>query len=636
MGDPMTEINTIPGLLKANYEKWGDNEVAIRDKDFGLWQEYTWKDSYEKVKYFCLGLTSLGFEPEDKVAVIGDNEPEWYWAAFATQAGRGMVVPQFTDAIPEELKYSLDFADCKFVVARDQEQVDKILDIKDALPKVERVIYWYYKGMRNYREPFLSRFDHVVQMGVKYEEDHPGIFEQMIENVSPEDTANIYYTSGTTGQPKAVMCSHRALIGSSRATMTLSSLCNNDNILCFLPPAWVGEAFLGSIPHLLTGAKLNIPEEPETVLHDISEILPYMILGGPRQWEGWVSQIRAKISEAGRIERAVYNIFMPIALKVAELKLKGKVVPLHLKILYLFSDLVLLRQLRDRIGLSNAKFAATAGSVLGEDTFKFIAALGIKLRQVYGSSEGGMISGHSEDDILVGTLGPPLPGVEVKISDEGEILIKSDYAFSKYYRNPEATSEALRDGWWYSGDAGNLDRHGHIIFMDRVSELGTLKSGDKYAPQYVESGLRFSTYIKDAMAVGDKTRDFVTAMVIIDFENVGRWAEMNRVPYTTFTDLSQKEEVGRLIRTDMERVNGTLPEVARVKRYVLLHKEFDPDEADLTRTRKLKREVLEKRYCELIEAMYGVREEIEVEAEITYQDGKKAKLRTSLKIHTME
>jgi long-chain acyl-CoA synthetase len=632
----MAEINTIPGLLKANYERWGDREVAIRDKDFGLWQEYTWKDSYEKVKYFCLGLTRLGLKPEDKVAVIGDNEPEWYWAAFATQAARGMVVPQFTDAIPEELKYSLDFADCKFVIARDQEQVDKILDIKDALPKVEKVIYWYYKGMRNYTEPFLARFYETEQMGREYEREHPGVFEQMIEQISPEDVANIYYTSGTTGLPKAVMCSHRALIGSSRATMTLSNLSYKDNILCFLPPAWVGEAYLGSIPHLLIGAKLNIPEEPETVLHDITEILPYMILGGPRQWEGWVSQIRAKISEAGRIERAVYNIFMPIALKVADLKLKGEEVPLYMKVLYLFSDLVLLRQLRDRIGLSNAKYAATAGSVLGEDTFKFIVALGINLRQVYGSSEGGMISGHLEDDILVGTVGPPLPGVEVKISDEGEILIKSDYAFSKYYKNPEATSRALRDGWWYSGDAGSVDKHGHIIFMDRVSELGELRSGEKYAPQYIESGLRYSTYIKDAMAIGDKTRDFVTSIIIIDFENVGRWAEINRISYTTFTDLSQKQEVANLIRADVERVNGILPEMARVRRYVLLHKEFDPDEADLTRTRKLKREALEERYGELIEALYSGKKDIEVEAEISYPDGRKGMLKTSLNIHTME
>ena len=636
MGDPMAEINTIPGLLRANYERWGDREVAIRDKDFGLWQEYTWKECYEKVKYFSLGLVSLGLQPGDKVAIIGDNEPEWFWSAFATQAARGIVVPQFTDAIPEELKYTLDFADCKFVVARDQEQVDKILDIKGDLPKVEKIIYWYYKGMRNYTEPLLVRFDQVGELGKKYEKRHPGHFDRSMESLSPEDIANIYYTSGTTGQPKAVMCSHRSLIGSSRATLTLSDLSHKDNILCYLPPAWVGEAYLGSIPHLLTGAKLNIPEEPETVLHDITEILPYMILGGPRQWEGWVSQIRAKISEAGALEQAVYNVFMPIALKVADCRLKGKPVPVHLKLLYAVSDLLLLRAIRDRIGLSNAKFAATAGSVLGEDTFKFIGALGIKLRQVYGSSEGGMISGHQEDDIRVATVGSPLPGVAVKVNEEGEILVKSEYAFTQYYKNPEATAKALRDGWWYSGDAGTVDDHGHVIFMDRVSELGALRSGDKYAPQYIESGLRFSTYIKDAMAVGDKTRDFVTAMVIIDFENVGRWAEMNRVPYTTFTDLSQKEEVGRLIRADMERVNDALPEVSRVKRYVLLHKEFDPDEADLTRTRKLKREALEKRYCELIEALYDGREEIEVEAEITYQDGKKGKLRTSLKIHTME
>jgi len=632
----MATQETIPGLIKHNFEKWGDRQVSIRDKDFGLWQEYTWKDTYEKVKHFCLGLVSLGLEPDDKVAIIGDNEPQWYWAAFATQAGRGIVVAQFTDAIPEELKYTIDFADCKFVVARDQEQVDKILDIREHIPKLQKVIYWYYKGMPSYQEPFLARFDDVETLGKAYEKEHPGLFEAMIDQISPEDIANIYYTSGTTGTPKAVMCSHRCLIGSAKATLSLSDLSDKDNILCYLPPAWVGEAYLGSVPHLLTGATLNIPEEPETVLYDITEILPYMILGGPRQWEGWVSQIRAKIAEAGTLEKTVYNIFMPIALRVADLKLKGMNIPWHLKLLYGLSDLVLLRQLRDRIGLSNAKFAATAGSVLGEDTFKFIFALGVKLRQVYGSSEGGMISGHSEDDIRVGTVGPPLAGVSVKISEEGEILVKSDFAFSKYYKNPEATEKSLKDGWWYSGDAGNIDEHGHIIFMDRVSELGVLRSGEKYAPQYIESGLRYSTYIKDAMAIGGKTRDYVAAIIIIDFENVGRWAEVNRIAYTTFTDLSQKEEVAQLIRKDVERVNSTLPAQARIRRYALLHKEFDPDEADLTRTRKLKREALEKRYAQLIEAIYGGEDKIEVEAEITYQDGRKGMLKTFLQIHTMD
>ena len=633
----MTDINTIPGLLKANYEKWGDREVAIRDKDFGLWQEYTWKESYEKVKHFCLGLVSLGLQPEDKVAILGDNEPEWFWAAFATQAGRGIVVPQFTDAIPEELKYSIDYADCKFVVARDQEQVDKILEIKDSLPKVERVIYWYYKGMRSCTEPFLTRFDQVESSGREYDRSHPGLFDELIYKVSPDHIANIYYTSGTTGRPKAVMCSHRALIGSSKAAMTLGNLNQKDNILSYLPPAWVGEAYFGSIPHLLTGAKLNIPEEPETVLHDVTEILPAMILGGPRQWEGWVSNIRAKISEAGRLERTVYNLFMPIALKVADLELKENVVPFHLKLLYALSDIVLLRHIRNRIGLTKARFAATAGSVLGEDTFKFITALGIHLRQVYGSSEGGMISGHREHDIRVGTVGPPLPGVEAKISDAGELLIKSNYCFTGFYRNPTATAEALIAGWWHSGDAGSIDQKGHIIFMDRVSELGELRSADKFSPQYIESGLRFSTYIRDAMAIGDKTRDYVTAIIIIDFENVGRWAEKNRIPYTTFTDLSQKAEVAQLIRSDVDRVNNTLPLVSQVRKYALLHKEFDADEEDLTRTRKLKRGSLTKRYASLVEALYDLyKDEVEVEAEITYQDGRKARLKTGLKIHSMQ
>jgi long-chain acyl-CoA synthetase len=636
MDSRMPEVNTIPGLLKANYERWGDREVAIRDKDFGLWQEYTWKGCYEKVKNFCLGLVSLGLRPEEKVAIIGDNEPQWFWAAFAVQAARGTVVAQFTDAIPDELKYTIDFADCKFVVARDQEQVDKILDIKESLPKVEKVIYWYYKGMRNYTEPFLLRFDQIEQMGKEYGQEHPGIFEQKIEEISPDDIANLYFTSGTTGLPKAVMCSHRALIGSTRAALTITQLTPKDNLLSYLPPAWVGEALFGSVAHLLVGAKLNIPEEPETVLHDVTEILPHWILGGPRQWEGWVSQIRARIAEAGALERAAYNLLMPIALKVADLKLKGKEVSFPWKLLYALADLLLLRALRDRIGLSKAQFAATAGSVLGEDTFKFIFALGIQLRQLYGSSEGGIISAHLEDDVRVGTVGPALPGVEVKVSEEGEILVRSNYAFSRYYKNPEATSKALRDGWWYSGDAGHVDEQGHIIFMDRISELGELRSKAKYAPQYIESGLRFSTYIKDAMAIGDRTRDFVTAIVIIDFENVGRWAENNRIPYTTFTDLSQKKETANLIRADVERVNKTLPEVARVKKYVLLHKEFDPDEADLTRTRKLKREALQGRYGELIEAMYAGKEELPVEAEITYQDGRKGTLKTSLKIHTLQ
>lgn len=295
------------------------------------------------------------------------------------------------------------------MVARDQEQVDKILDIKPHIPKVQKVIYWYYKGMRSYQEPLLARFDDVEKRGRAYETAHPGVFEKMVDGISPEDIANIYYTSGTTDTPKAVMCSHRCLIGSAKATLSLSDLSQKDNILCCLPPAWVGEAYLGSVPHLLTGATLNIPEEPETVLFDITEILPYMILGGPRQWEGWVSQIRARIAEAGSVERVVYNTFMPIALKVADLKLKGKGVPWHLRLLYGLSDLVLLRQLRDRIGLSNAKFAATADSVLGEDTFKFIVAPGVKLRQVYGSSEGGMISAHPVDDIRVGAVGRDEP-----------------------------------------------------------------------------------------------------------------------------------------------------------------------------------------------------------------------------------
>ena len=629
------EVDTLPKLLKRNFERWGDTEVAFRDKDYGIWNEYTWKDVYEDVKYFSLGLISLGLGPGERAAVIGDNEPQWYWASFAIQAARGITVALFTDAIPDEIQYIVDHSDSRFIVARDQEQVDKLLAIWDKLPKVEKVIWWYWKGMRKYEQSFIMSYEEVIELGKKYEESHPGAFEENIDAAKGDEIANIFYTSGTTGLPKGAMINYRALIGSAEATLTLCDIDHKDNVLCYLPPAWVGEAFFTTVPHLLTGAKLNTLEEPETVFHDITEITPTMILGGPRQWEGWVSKIRAKIDEAGSLEKVVYRSLMPVALKVGEAMVAGEKIPLRRRIVYRFVDWILLDPIRDKLGLTKGRFAVTAGSVTGTDTMAFMNAIGVRLRQCYGSTEGGMVSGHRSDDIQPSTVGPLLPGVEVKISQDGEILVKSPYLFSGYHKNPEAYAETVRDGWWSSGDAGSIDEQGHLVYMDRVKEMAQLGSGEKYAPQWIESSLRFSPYIKDAITIGEE-RGFVTAIINMDYENVGRWAERNHIAYTTFTDLSQKAEVGNLVRQDIDRVNRQLTPATRLRKYALLHKEFDPDEADLTRTRKLRRSAMEKRYSDVIEAMYSGKRSIPVVSEFTYEDGRKGTVSAELVIYSVE
>jgi long-chain acyl-CoA synthetase len=628
-------LDTLPKLLKRNFERWGDREVAFRDKDYGLWNEYTWKDVYENVKYSSLGLISLGLKPGERAAVIGDNEPQWYWSSFAIQAARAITVALFTDAIPDEIRYTVDHSDSKFVIARDQEQVDKLLAVWDKLPKAEKIIWWYWKGMRKYDQPFIISYEQVKELGRKYEENHPGAFEKNIDDSKGEEIANIFYTSGTTGLPKGAMMSHAALVGSADATLSLTDLSYKDNILCYLPPAWAGEAFFTTVPHLVTGAKLNTLEEPETIFHDIYEITPNMILGGPRQWEGWVSKIRAKIEEAGGLEKLVYRSLMPFALRVGKALENGERLSLARRMAHRLVDLVLLQAIRDKLGLTKCRLAITAGSVTGTDTVAFMNALGVRLRQAYGSTEGGMISGHKLDDIQPRTIGPPLPGVEVRISRDGEILVRSPYCFSGYHKNPEAYQKTVRDGWWYSGDAGAIDEFGHLIYMDRLSELAQLSSGEKYAPQFIESSLRFSQYIKDAITIGED-RAYVTAIINMDFENVGRWAERNRVTYTTFTDLSQKPEVAQLVQEDIDRANGQLKHTTRIRKYVLLHKEFDPDEADLTRTRKLRRTAMQKRYSEVIEALYSGRSVVPVVSEFTYDDGRKGKVSAELIIHSVE
>ncbi len=604
-------------------------------KNFGIWQRYTWDNYYHRVKYFSLGLISLGFQRGDVACIIGDNEPPWFWGEFAAQAAGGIATGIYVDSIPSEVKYVAEHSDAKFAIVNDQEQTDKFLEIKDELPLLKKVIYWDPKGLRNYDDPILASFDEVVGLGKAYDKEHPGLFEENVAAGNGDDVACIYYTSGTTGLPKGAILTHRALITTAQGFVSRYPMDETDDLISNFPAAWVGDSFFATIPHLLTGARLNFPEEPETIAEDTREVGPNFVIYGPRQWEGLVSEIQVKIVDTSPIKRFFYNLFLPVGHKIADLQFEGKEPNLFWKFLHLIAYFMLFRPLKDRLGLSKVRFAVTGSSVLSLDTFRLIHAIGVELRQVYASTEAGLISSHSKGEIRFESLGRPALGTSLRITEQGELLVSSDCMFTGYHKDPDKTAVTLIDGWCHTGDAVNINEQGHVIFMDRLEHMGELRTGARYAPQYVEGRLRFSPYIKDAMVIGGRDKDYVSAILNIDFSMVGKWAERNHIPYTTFVDLSQKKEVADLVRLDLERVNGYLPENARVHKFVLLHKEFDPDEAELTRTRKLRREFMEQRYKDMIEAMYGDRDSVDVQAPVTYRDGRKGVVSTSIKVRSL-
>ncbi|MFP3975919.1 MAG: AMP-binding protein [Dehalococcoidia bacterium] len=629
--DRMDGVDTLPKLIKHNYEKWG-NRVGMVKKDFGIWQTYTWKEYYEKVKYFSLGLMSLGLEPGDHACIIGDNEPQWFWAEFAVQAAGGIPSGIFVDSIPSEVKYIAEHADAKFAIANDQEQTDKFLEIKDELPLLKKIIYWDPKGLKNYDDPIIMSFNKVLELGKEYEKEHPGLFEQKVGDGKGEDVAFIYYTSGTTGLPKGAIVTHKSLLTTAKGFVSQYPLNEDDALISNFPAPWVGDSFFSTIPHLLTGARLYAPEEPETIAEDTREAGPTFVCYGPRQWEGVVSEVQVKMIDANPIKRACYKLFMPVGYKLADMKFQKKEPNLFWKALYAVADLALFRPLKDKLGLEKVKFAATGSSVLSLDAFRLLHAIGIELRQVYASTEAGYISSHTKGEIKFESVGCPVAGTELRLTNEGELLIRSDTTFNEYHKDPEKTREVMENGWLHTGDAVHIDEDGHIIFLDRLQDMGELASGARYAPQYIEGRVRFSPYIQDAIVIGGKDKNYVSAIINIDFSMVSKWAEDNHVAYTTFVDLSQKKEVADLVRKDLIRVNKLLPEASRLRKFVLLHKEFDPDEAELTRTRKLRRDFVEDRYRDLIDAMYGDKEEVRMETPVTYRDGRTGVVTTALKV----
>jgi long-chain acyl-CoA synthetase len=625
-------LDTIPKFLRNRAIEYGHSQVAMRKKDYGIWNEYTWQDVYEHVKNIAYGLLSLGFEKEDKITIIGDNDPEWFWAEWAAQSLGGVTVGVYIDCIPPEVKYYVDHSDSTFVFARDQEQVDKILEIYDQLPKLKRVIYWDPRGLWFYDQAQIMDINRLEEMGREYAKDHPDLFEDLLLQGRGEDIAVFCYTSGTTGLPKASMLSHRNLLYAVNALGQYNQFLPMENYLSYISPAWLTEQILGLCGGVLIPLIIHFPEKPETVQVDIRDIAPHIIFYGARLWESLASTIQVKITDSTPLKVFFYNLALKVSYKRLLAKERVEEMGLLMGLLHSLADFVAFRPLRDRIGFTKNKVGYTAGAAISPDMMRLFHAIGINIKNLYGTTEASLISLHKDNDVRYETIGIPFEGCEVKISEEGEILVKNEGVFTGYYKNAEATAKVLKDDYYHTGDAGLFDK-GHLVYLDRMEEMIGLSDGKKFSPQFTEIRLRFSPYVRDVIVFGGEDKPFVSAILNIDYDNVGKWAERRKMTYTTYMDLSQKKEVRELLKGIVENVNSVLPEYAKIKAFVNLHKEFDADEAELTRTRKLKRKTIEERYKDILTGIYEKRESIRVESQVAYRDGRVGMVRTEVVVN---
>ncbi len=631
----MENHDTLSKLLIRNAQKW-PQKAAIREKDFGIWQTYTWVDYLNQVKEFALGLKSLGFKREDKAGIIGDNRPQLYWAMAATQSLGGMPVPLYQDSIATEVEYVLNHADVKFVIAEDQEQVDKILDLKEKLPQIEKIIYDDPRGLRSYNSPFLLSFAKVQEMGRELEKTDPKLFESLVAEGKGDDLAIIPYTSGTTSRPKGVMLTHTNLISAANAFMDVQPVTEKDELMAYLPMAWIGDHLLSYVFSFTSGAAANCPEGPRTVQRDIKEIGPTSLFAPPRIWENMVSQTQVKVEDADWVKRRLATYFIALGMQVAEKKLQERSASPFQQILHWLGEPLVYGPLRDHLGLRRLSFALTAGAPIAPEVLLFFQGLGVNLKQLGAMTETSALGTmHRDGDVNPETVGPPVPGVEVRISDEGELLVSGPNISPGYFKNPEATQETWSDGWLHTGDAAILQPDGHVVIVDRVKDVSKLVDGTVFAPQYIENKLKFSPYIKEVVAFGDNETS-VTTMLNIDLDIVSNWAEKQRIPFGGYIDLAQKAEVYDLMHREIKRVNRNISPELRIRRFVVLHKELDPDDEEITRTRKVRRGFVAQKYANIKEALYVGSSDVTVKALITYEDGRTTELERVLRIADVE
>ncbi|WP_428522461.1 AMP-dependent synthetase/ligase [Roseibium sp.] len=636
--------DTFPKILLSNGKVFG-SRTAFREKDRGIWQSWTWSEVLDEIRAFSIGLQSLGLKPKDKIAIVGANRPRLYWSMVAAQALGAVPVPVYSDSVAEEMAYVLGHAEVRFAVVEDQEQVDKLLSMGDEVPSLEHLIYDDPRGLRDYQQDHLHFFDTVQEIGRKQLSENSGLEAEWVNGFSGyqgSDIAVMLYTSGTTGRPKGVMLSFDNLVISARNGNAFDNLDETEEVLAYLPMAWIGDHVFSLAQAFTAGYCVNCPESMDTIDTDRLEIAPTYFFAPPRVYENLLTRIMVQMEDAGKFKKKMFDYFMGVARKVGEKILNGEQVSFGDRLLYNIGEFCVYGPLKNRMGLTRLKVGYTAGEAIGPEIFQFFRSLGLNLKQLYGQTEASVyITLQPDGEIYGDTVGKPAPDVEIKIADNGEVMYRSPGVFVGYFKNDEATaSTKTPDGWVHTGDAGIIADNGHLKIIDRAKDVGKLNDGALFAPKYIENKLKFFPNIKEAVAFGHE-RDMVTVFINIDLTSVGSWAERNNVNYASYQELASNPEVYAMIESHVDQVNRDLagePMMAgaQIKRFLVLHKELDADDGELTRTQKVRRSFIADRYAPLIEALYDGSTSKHVRTEVTFEDGRKGAIEATVEIRDMK
>jgi long-chain acyl-CoA synthetase len=628
---------TFPRLLFHHAQVRGQHP-AMREKHLGIWQTWTWAEVAENVRALACGLAELGFKRGDNLAIIGDNRPRLYMTMAAVQSLGGVPVPLYQDAVANEMLFVLQDAGIRFAIVEDQEQVDKLLEVREQLPQLDHIIYDDPRGMRHYNQPFIHDIEAVMAMGRIHHQNHPDFLEREIEQGVTTDTGVMLYTSGTTGKPKGVCLAHQAFIAAAKGGCQFDQLTQDEDILSYLPMAWVGDHLFSFAQALVAGFTINCPESGDTVMTDLREIGPTYYFAPPRVFENLLTQVMIRMEDAGAIKRRLFAWAMDVAKRCGAEILDGKPVSGSDRLAYAVANLLVIGPLKNVLGMSRIRVAYTAGAAIGPDLFRFYRSIGVNLKQLYGQTETcAYVCLQPDGQIKLDSVGKPAPGVEVKIADNGEILVKGPMLLKEYYQRPDATAEAINgEGYFMTGDAGFFDEDGHLKIIDRAKDVGKMANGAMFAPNYIENKLKFFQYVKEAVAFGNG-REQVCAFINIDMGAVGNWAERRGISYSGYTDLAAKPDVYNLIQECVEEVNAQLVHDgmladSQIHRFLILHKELDPDDDELTRTRKVRRNFVSEKYAVLIDAFYAGKTSQFIETQVKFEDGRVGKVAADLVI----
>ena len=615
---------------------------AMREKEYGIWQAHSWAGMAALVEHIACGLHLAGLQRGEHMVVIGANRPRLYATMLAVQALGAIPIALYQDAVGTECVFPINNADVRFAFAEDQEQVDKLLEIRASCPALSNIVFDEPRGLRNYNEPGLGSLNQLIETGKAFATNQPAWFKSEVEKVKPGDVAAMFFTSGTTGNPKGVVHTHNTLLDRARAGAAFDKLTASEEVLAYLPPAWIGQNIFSYAQWLSCGYVVNCPESASTVMIDLKEVGPTYYFAPPRVFEGLLTTVMIRMEDAGRIKRGLFNFFMDVAKRAGPDRMDGKPIGMLQSLLYALGNVLVYGPLRNTLGFSRVRVAYTAGEAIGPDLFTFYRSIGINMKQLYGSTETAVfVCLQPDNQARADTVGIPIQGVEIKVADNGEILVKSPGLLKEYYKNPVATAEVLTaDGWYHTSDAGFIDASGHLKIIDRVKDVGRIKGGSNdgamFAPKYVENKLKFFPFIKEVVAYGDG-REKVCVFINIDFDAVGNWAERRNLPYAGYTDLAQKPEVYQLIKECVEKVNAdqsvdTLLAGSQVSRFLILHKELDADDGELTRTNKVRRGFIGDKYQPLIDAMYAGKTQQFIETVVKFEDGRSGSVSATLVI----